>query len=63
MGSERIFDVVVVTVTLSALLHGVTAAPLARRYAAYTADATEDMPEMMEVAELPTRVRYTGPRT
>ena len=60
MGSERIFDVVVVSVTLSALLHGVTAAPLARRYAAYTAHATDDMPEMMEVAELPTRVRYRG---
>ncbi len=56
----RIFDIVVVTVTASAFAHGVTAAPLARRYGREAASfSAADMPEMMDVAELPTRLRWS----
>ncbi len=56
----RIFDIAVVTVTISALAHGVTAAPLARRYGRLAERFTAaDMPEMMDVAELPTRLRWS----
>ena len=44
-GSKKITAVVVVTVLLSVLLHGLTAAPLSRRYGA-TIRTTEDCEEM-----------------
>lgn len=44
--------VVTFTVLLSVVLHGMSAAPLAARYARALSDATEDMPEMMEMIEM-----------
>ena len=51
--------VVVLTVLLSAMLHGATAYPFARRYGAYAAEhvAKEDVGTSME---LPVRVHHTG---
>jgi len=37
-GYERILSVIVLTVLLSVFLHGATAVPLSRRYAARTRD-------------------------
>jgi NhaP-type Na+/H+ or K+/H+ antiporter len=52
-------DVVVLTVLLSAVLHGATAYPFARRYGAYAAEhAPEKETEIS--ADLPVRVRHTG---
>jgi NhaP-type Na+/H+ or K+/H+ antiporter len=53
-------DVVVLTVLLSAVLHGATAYPFARRYGAYAEEhAPEEEAEMS--MDLPVRVRHTGP--
>ena len=53
-----IFPVVVVTVVFSVVLHGVTAAPWARRYArAVATTAHEDSLEMGPVMEMPVRAR------
>jgi NhaP-type Na+/H+ or K+/H+ antiporter len=49
--------VVVLTVLLSAVLHGATAYPLARRYGAFTS-ALESAPESQPCTELPVRVRH-----
>jgi len=49
-----------VTVLLSVYAHGVTAAPLVRRYARWTTTQAEDTPEMVSVPELPTRVGMVG---
>ena len=56
-GLEQIFVVMTVTVLLSVFAHGMTAAPLSRRYA-HAAGA--EGPEHDAVAELPTRWRGTG---
>jgi NhaP-type Na+/H+ or K+/H+ antiporter len=48
-------DTVVAAVTLSILLHGVSAVPVTKWCAKRWAGMTEDMPEMMETLELPTR--------
>jgi NhaP-type Na+/H+ or K+/H+ antiporter len=55
-GAETIEVVVIVTVGLSILLHGVTAAPAARWYGSLVRK-TPDCHEMKSVAELPTRGR------
>jgi NhaP-type Na+/H+ or K+/H+ antiporter len=51
--------VVMLTVLLSALLHGVTAYPLARRYGDYAAERTATE-ETGEALDLPVRVRHAG---
>lgn len=51
---EKLFAITVVTVALSALLHGVTAAPLAKRYAHRARDMGECEENRM-VAEMPLR--------
>jgi len=53
-------DVVVLTVLLSAVLHGATAYPLARRYGAYAAEH-EPEKEAEPSMDLPVRVRHAGP--
>jgi NhaP-type Na+/H+ or K+/H+ antiporter len=45
-----------VTVLFSVYAHGLSAAPLVRRYARWSGTQTEDTPEMMSVPELPTRL-------
>jgi len=52
-------DVVVLTVLLSAVLHGASAYPLARRYGAYTAECAPEK-EADTSMELPVRIRHTG---
>jgi NhaP-type Na+/H+ or K+/H+ antiporter len=49
---------VVLTVFLSAMLHGATAYPLARRYGAYV-EENETPRESREAMDLPVRVRHT----
>ncbi|NNC80014.1 MAG: sodium:proton antiporter [Acidimicrobiales bacterium] len=56
--ADALFSVVVVTILLSVVLHGATAAPWAKRYAAWFAENgadDDDMPEMEEVLESPVR--------
>ena len=57
----ELLSVTVITVALSALLHGVSAAPLARRYGRYTAEMGECV-ENMPVSEMPLRVGLHTPR-
>ncbi len=52
--TSAIMTIVVATVALSVILHGLTAAPLARRYAAM-AEAKGECPENMPVPEVPSR--------
>jgi len=59
-GIEEIFVVMSVTVLLSVFAHGITAAPLSRRYARAREAAGGDAPEHAPVAELPTR--WSGSR-
>ena len=56
-GIEQIFVVMTVTVLLSVFAHGITAAPLSRRYARARDASRPDEPEHEPVAELPTRWR------
>jgi len=49
---------VVLTVFLSAVLHGATAYPLARQYGAYV-EENETTTESSVVMDLPVRVRHT----
>ena len=54
---EALFTTIVVTVLLSIVLHGLTAAPAANAYGR-TAESMKDetdMPEMKQVSEMPTR--------
>ncbi|TFH65052.1 MAG: sodium:proton antiporter, partial [Gemmatimonadales bacterium] len=51
---EELLVVTIITVALSALAHGATAAPMANRYAAIVASRGE-CPEAMPVSEMPTR--------
>jgi NhaP-type Na+/H+ or K+/H+ antiporter len=50
--------VVVLTVLLSTLLHGVTAYPLARRYGAFASALAEARAERRDAMELPVRLRH-----
>lgn len=54
---EDLFSVIVLVILSSVVLHGLTAAPAARRYGAWYAEGGEEhMPEeSVEVGELPTR--------
>jgi NhaP-type Na+/H+ or K+/H+ antiporter len=52
--------VVVLTVLLSTLLHGVTAYPLARRYGAFASALAEARAERRDAMELPVRLRHTA---
>jgi NhaP-type Na+/H+ or K+/H+ antiporter len=54
-GREVIEAVVALTVLLSVLLHGVTAAPLAEAFARRVDEMALDAPEKRETIELPTR--------
>ena len=57
--SERVQVIVVLTVFFSALLHGVTAYPLARRYGEWLERRCEsDEPELTTVPEMPVRLRH-----
>jgi len=56
--ADALFSVVVVTILLSVVLHGTTAAPWAKRYGDWFAEhgpMDEDMPEMEQVLESPVR--------
>jgi sodium/hydrogen antiporter len=55
-GREQIELVVALTVLLSVLLHGVTAAPLSAVYARRVEEMAADVPEKRGAVELPTRV-------
>ena len=55
-GRDEIGVVVALTVLLSVLLHGVTAAPLSAVYARRVEGMAESAPEKREMGELPTRV-------
>jgi NhaP-type Na+/H+ or K+/H+ antiporter len=59
-GIEQIFVVMTVTVLMSVFAHGITAAPLSRRYAHAREAAGADEPEHGPVAEIPTRWRGAG---
>ena len=59
-GIEQIFVVMTVTVLLSVFAHGITAAPLSRRYADAREAAGNDEPAHAPVAEIPTRWRGAG---
>lgn len=54
LGSQ-VTEVVVVTVTASILLHGISAVPLSKWLAGNTSAMSEDMPEMGEAPEFPVR--------
>jgi NhaP-type Na+/H+ or K+/H+ antiporter len=56
-GIEQIFVAMTVTVLLSVFAHGITAAPLSRRYADAREAAGHDEPAHPPVAEIPTRWR------
>jgi NhaP-type Na+/H+ or K+/H+ antiporter len=55
-GRDEIVLVVALTVLLSVLLHGVTAAPLSAMYARRVEGMAEGVPEKQEAVELPTRM-------
>jgi NhaP-type Na+/H+ or K+/H+ antiporter len=59
-GIELIFAVMTVTVLLSVFAHGITAAPLSRRFAHVTHAAGPDVAEHEPVAEIATRWRGAG---
>jgi len=57
-GKETIFDVVMITVFMSVLLHGISAAPLSKRYGEYIAKLNKEgraQVEMKEVPSIPSR--------
>ncbi|MDH4177636.1 MAG: cation:proton antiporter, partial [Thermoleophilia bacterium] len=60
-GLDTVVLAMTVTVLLSVVAHGVTAAPLVERYAASCAAMGAGAPEMEPVPELPTRLRVAGP--
>jgi NhaP-type Na+/H+ or K+/H+ antiporter len=55
--------VVVLTVLLSTVLHGVTASPLARRYGAFASAHAAARAERAEAMELPVRLRHASLRS
>lgn len=67
LGRNLIYDVAMLTVFVSILAHGVSAAPLASRYGRYMASVEQDSPEAAEMAhvpEMPTRAHpHTLPQT
>ena len=59
-GLSQLFLTMTVAVLLSVFAHGITAAPLTRRYARVADTLGPDAPELQSVLELPTR-RRSGP--
>ena len=57
-GRDEMGVVVALTVLLSVLLHGVTAAPLSAVYGRLVEGMAASAPEKREMGELPTRVGY-----
>lgn len=56
-GADEVFSVAAWTIIFSILLHGLSAAPLSRRYGAYVDTVLPtDAPERQEVSELPVRL-------
>jgi len=55
-GRDEMMLVVALTVLLSVLLHGVTAAPLSAVYARRVEEMAAGAPEKQEAVELPTRM-------
>ncbi len=56
-GADTVLQVAAWTILLSVLLHGLSAAPLSRRYGGYVDQALpEDAPERQEVSDLPVRL-------
>ncbi len=56
-GAEEVFNVAAWTIIFSILLHGLSAAPLSRRYGSYVDTALPaDAPECEEVTEMPVRL-------
>jgi NhaP-type Na+/H+ or K+/H+ antiporter len=62
-GLDTVVLAMTVTVLLSVVAHGVTAAPLVERYAAWCAAMGATSPEMELVPELPTRLSRSGSAT
>jgi NhaP-type Na+/H+ or K+/H+ antiporter len=60
-GRDLIVTVVVATVLLSILTHGVTSVPLGRWYARVTRALPADAPEKRGAADLPTRLGHVEP--
>jgi NhaP-type Na+/H+ or K+/H+ antiporter len=58
VGRELIFSVMVITVLLSVFAHGLSAFPAANWYGAQMEKASEDMPEMKLVDDLPVRLPW-----
>ncbi|HEY0364200.1 MAG TPA: cation:proton antiporter, partial [Solirubrobacteraceae bacterium] len=56
-GLSQLFLTMTVAVLLSVFAHGITAAPLTRRYARIADALGPDAPELQSVLELPTRRR------
>ena len=54
-----LMSVVVLTVTASTLLHGLTAYPLARRYGEYAAAMEKTEAEHVHATELPPRIQHS----
>ena len=59
-GRDEMMLVVALTVLLSVLLHGVTAAPLSAMYARKVEGMAAGAPEKQEAVELPTRMGYVS---
>ncbi len=56
-GAEEVFNVAAWTIAFSILLHGLSAAPLSRRYGSYVdTKLPAEAPECQEVTELPVRL-------
>jgi len=55
-GAETVFTVAAWTIVLSIALHGLSSAPLSRRYGAHVERFPEDAPERQEVTDLPVRL-------
>ncbi|MEO1063511.1 MAG: cation:proton antiporter [Actinomycetota bacterium] len=65
-GGDELFAVITFVVVMSTVLHGVTAAPLARRYGQWIADMADDDEELMEsehAAEPRLRWRWRAQRS
>jgi sodium/hydrogen antiporter len=58
-GLSQVFVTTTVAVLLSVFAHGITAAPLTRRYARVASALRPGTPELEPVPELPTRRRPT----
>lgn len=63
-GADEVFQVAALTIVFSIVLHGLSAAPLSRKYGGYVDRALpKDAPERAEVTELPVRLPPRRGRT